>query len=130
MAEKIFANEISTKSLFKTVSSIMSFFVAALLHPEIQITAQKEIDAVTGRVRLPTFDDRPRLPFVDAICKEVLRWRPVAPLGEFKSSTGYRSLTQKTSHSTAIPLAATEDNVYEGFFIPKGSLSWRTDVFR
>jgi len=85
-----------------TVSSIMSFFVAALLHPEIQITAQKEIDAVTGRVRLPTFDDHPRLPFVDAICKEVLRWRPVAPL--------------------AIPHAATEDNVYEGFFIPKGAL--------
>jgi cytochrome P450 len=67
------------------MSSIKSFFVAALLHPEIQITAQKEIDAVTGRGRLPTFDDRPRLPFVDAICKEVLRWRPVAPLGEFNT---------------------------------------------
>jgi cytochrome P450 len=61
----------------------MSFFVAALLHPEIQIRAQEEIDAVTGRVRLPTFDDRPRLPFIDAICKEVQRWRPVTPLGEF-----------------------------------------------
>jgi len=67
----------------QTVSAIMSFLVAVLLHPEIQITAQEEIDAVTGRVRLPTFDDRPRLPFVDAICKEVLRWRPIVPLGEF-----------------------------------------------
>jgi len=80
----------------------MSFFVAALLHPEIQIRAQEEIDAVTGRERLPTFEDRPRLTFVDAICKEVLRWRPVVPL--------------------AIPHAATEDNVYRGFFIPKGAL--------
>jgi len=85
-----------------TVSSLMSFFVAALLHPEIQIRAQEEIDAVTGRERLPTFEDRQRLPFVDAICKEVLRWRPVVPL--------------------AIPHAATEDNVYRGFFIPKGAL--------
>jgi len=34
------------------------------------------------RERLPTFEDRPRLPFVDAICKEVKRWRPVVPLGE------------------------------------------------
>jgi hypothetical protein len=44
--------------------------------------AQEELDAVTRRERLPTFGDRPRLPFVDAICKEVTRWRPVLPLGE------------------------------------------------
>jgi cytochrome P450 len=60
----------------------MSFFLAALLHPDIQKRAQEELDAVTGRERLPTFDDRPRLPFVDAVCKEVMRWRPVTPLGE------------------------------------------------
>ena len=44
--------------------------------------AQKELDAVTMRERLPTFEDRPRLPFVDAICKEVKRWKPAVPLGE------------------------------------------------
>ena len=60
----------------------MPFFVAALLRPEIQMIAQREIDAVTMRERLPTFEDRPRLPFVDAICKEVKRWRPAVPLGE------------------------------------------------
>jgi hypothetical protein len=60
----------------------MSFFVAALLRPEIQTMAQAELDAVTRRERLPTFEDRPRLPFVDAICQEVVRWRPVVPLGE------------------------------------------------
>jgi cytochrome P450 len=59
----------------------MSLFLAALLHPDIQKRAQEELDAVTGRERLPTFDDRPRLPFVDAVCKEVMRWRPVIPLG-------------------------------------------------
>ena len=65
----------------------MSFLVAALLRPEIQVMAQEELDAVTRRERLPTFEDRPKLPFVDAICKEVVRWRPVVPLGELLPST-------------------------------------------
>jgi cytochrome P450 len=65
----------------------MTFIVAALLHPEIQKKAQEELDAVTMRERLPTFKDRPRLPFVDAICKEVTRWRPITPLCELLAST-------------------------------------------
>jgi cytochrome P450 len=72
---------------FQTSNSVMTFIVAALLHPEIQKIAQEELDAVTMRERLPTFEDRPRLPFVDAICKEVTRWRPIAPLGELLAST-------------------------------------------
>jgi cytochrome P450 len=59
----------------------MSFFLAASLYPDVQKQAQEELDAVTGRERLPTFEDRSRLPFVDAVCKEVLRWKPVVPLG-------------------------------------------------
>jgi hypothetical protein len=75
----------------------MPFFVAALLRPEIQTMAQKELDAVTMGERLPTFEDRPRLPFVDAICKEVKRWRPAVPLGELLFSLAHplarRSMT-------------------------------------
>jgi len=85
-----------------TVSSIMTFVVAVLVRPDIQIKAQEQLDAITGRERLPTFEDRARLPFIDAVCKEVLRWRPVTPL--------------------AIPHASTRDDVYEGFFIPKGAV--------
>lgn len=59
----------------------MSFVVAMLLYPEIQKKAQGVLDSVTRRERLPTFEDRLRLPFIDAICKEVLRWRPVFPIG-------------------------------------------------
>jgi cytochrome P450 len=59
------------------------FLVAMLLHPDIQKRAQAELDSVTGRERLPTFDDRPRLPFVDAVCKEILRWHPITPVGVF-----------------------------------------------
>ena len=60
----------------------MVFVVAVLLRPEVQTVAQKELDAVTRRERLPTFEDRLNLPFIDAICKEVIRWEPVTPLGE------------------------------------------------
>jgi hypothetical protein len=66
------------------------FVVAALLHPEVQTMAQKELDAVTRRERLPTFEDRSMLPFVDAICKEVIRWKPITPLSELLPSNRQR----------------------------------------
>ena len=59
---------------------MMSLLLAVLLHPELQRKSQDEIDSVTGRARFPTFKDRPKLPFVDALCKEVLRWRPASAL--------------------------------------------------
>ena len=71
-----------TSPRYQSASTVMSFLVAALLHPDIQTKAQQQLDAVTRRERLPTFEDRPRLPFVDAICQEVMRWKPIAPLGE------------------------------------------------
>ena len=81
---------IPTLSFFRlqTVSAILSAFLAVLLHPDLQTRAQAELDAVTGRQRLPTFEDRPRLPFVDAVCKETLRWRPVTPLGMLITCSG------------------------------------------
>lgn len=53
-----------------------------LLHPDVQKKAQAEIDAVVGPDRLPSFDDREHLPYVDAVCKELLRWHSVTPTGE------------------------------------------------
>jgi cytochrome P450 len=52
------------------------------LHPEVQIKAQAELDAVIGPRRLPDYNDRASLPYLNATVKEVLRWNPVAPLGE------------------------------------------------
>lgn len=51
------------------------------LHPEVMRKAQAELDAVVGRDRVPTFGDKDNLPYVQAIVKEVMRWRPVGPLG-------------------------------------------------
>jgi cytochrome P450 len=85
-----------------TVSSMASLFVALTLYPEVQKKAQTQIDSVISRDRLPTFEDRSRLPYIEAICKELLRWQVVLPLG--------------------FPHASSEDCVYRGFFIPKGSM--------
>ncbi len=52
------------------------------LYPEVQKKAQAEIDRVVGSTRLPNFGDRPDLPYLEHILMEVLRWNPVAPLGE------------------------------------------------
>jgi cytochrome P450 len=52
------------------------------LHPEVQKKAQAELDAVVGNGRLPTVADRSSLPYLECIMSEVLRWQPVAALGE------------------------------------------------
>ncbi len=54
--------------------------------PEVFAKAQAEVDSVLGNSgdgaeRLPTFEDRPRMPYVEAVLKEVLRWNPVGPMG-------------------------------------------------
>jgi cytochrome P450 len=71
---------------------MLTLLIACMVHPEVQNKARDEIDSVVGRERLPSFEDRPRLPFVDAMCKEVLRWRPLVPLGashQRQSRRGY-----------------------------------------
>jgi cytochrome P450 len=45
--------------------------------------AQAELDLIIGPDRLPSISDRARLPYVDALVKEVLRWAPIAPLGGY-----------------------------------------------
>ncbi|KAF7365164.1 Cytochrome p450 [Mycena venus] len=84
-----------------TVSALASFFLAMALHPDIQKRAQHEIDTVVGTHRLPEFEDRPSLPFIEALYREVMRWRPVLPLG--------------LAHATSA------HDVYNGYFIPKGA---------
>lgn len=76
--------------------------LAMVAHPEVQARAQAELDAVVGRSRIPTFADRAHLPYINALVKEALRQRPVDPLG--------------------MPHVVTEDDWYDGMFIPKGTV--------
>jgi Cytochrome P450 len=89
------------------------------LYPEVQKKAQAEIDAVVGPNRLPDFHDRPSLPYINAVVKESSRWNLVAPLGRpFVIIIVATNLTS----SAAIPRLSTNEDEYNGFYIPKGTL--------
>jgi cytochrome P450 len=65
-----------------TVASVLSFFLAMVIYPDVQRRAQAELDAIVGRERLPEFSDQDRLPYVRAVISECLRWLPAFPLGQ------------------------------------------------
>jgi cytochrome P450 len=64
-----------------TVGAVMAFFLAMLVYPDVQAKAQAEIDRVIGSDRLPEVEDRERLPYVNGIVNESLRWLPIVPMG-------------------------------------------------
>lgn len=96
------AGVILTGGLETTFSTLQVFVLAMVLFPEAQRKAQEEIDSVIGQDRLPGFDDRPRLPYVNCLLQEVLRWHPVVPLG--------------------LPHRTVEDDIYKGMCIPARSI--------
>jgi len=81
-----------TATMIKTSIVLQTFFFRMQEHPEIQRQARAELDAVVGRGRLPHFSDKAMLPFVDALCKELLRHTPAIPGGTFIS----HSMTTQT----------------------------------
>lgn len=85
-----------------TASTLEIFIFAMILYPEAQLIAQKELDSVIGPNRLPSFEDRCDLPYVVALCKEVLRWHPLT--------------------TTAFPHRLTQDDIVGDYFIPAGTM--------
>ncbi|KZT04131.1 cytochrome P450 [Laetiporus sulphureus 93-53] len=85
-----------------TATVLLTFLLAMVLHPGVFAKAQQEMDRITGRSRLPDFDDRESLPYLECVIREVYRWNPPAPLG--------------------IPHATTEEVTYRGFNIPAGTM--------
>lgn len=79
------------------------FVVAWLAHGASWVPkAQKLLDQVVGRDRLPSFADRPRLSYIDAVLHEVMRWRPSVPAG--------------------VPHLTKQSDEYMGYRIPAGSI--------
>ncbi|KAL0945844.1 hypothetical protein HGRIS_012127 [Hohenbuehelia grisea] len=105
--EKEFDVKWSAASLYSggadtTVATIDAFILAMSLFPDVQKKAQAELDRVVGTDRLPTFEDREHLPYLNALVLETLRWHAVAPTG-----VAHRS---------------QEDQFFNGYLIPKNSL--------
>ena len=72
---------IQLKCPLQTATTTIWFMLAMISQPEKQ-EVPGELDRVVGRSRLPTFRDRPNPPYVCVTVRELLRWRPIAPLGE------------------------------------------------
>ncbi|OAG01121.1 cytochrome P450 [Paraphaeosphaeria sporulosa] len=85
-----------------TVSSLMTFFLAMTLYPDVQKKAQEELDRVVGPDRLPVAADNDSLPYIHAIMLETHRWHPVVPMG--------------------FPHTSDAEDVCMGYRIPKGAM--------
>ncbi|BCS28751.1 cytochrome P450 [Aspergillus puulaauensis] len=83
-------------------STLVTFALACCAFPETLPRAWEELDRVVGPHRSPAFEDEAELVYVKAFVKEVLRWRSVAIIG-------------------GQPHAPIQDDVYEGYLIPKGT---------
>ncbi|KAH7910607.1 cytochrome P450 [Hygrophoropsis aurantiaca] len=78
------------------------FVLAMVLYPEVQERAWLSIRSVVGTTRLPNFDDRASLPYIDAVLRETSRWHPIVPAG--------------------VPHATYTEDIYNGYYIPKGAM--------
>ncbi|TBU24746.1 cytochrome P450 [Dichomitus squalens] len=82
-------------------SSLQAVFLAMSLYPEVLRKAQAELDAVVGPDRLPDFNDRDSLVYINALIREAMRWHVVLPL--------------------SLPHATIKDDELNGYFIPAGT---------
>ncbi|KAJ8482310.1 hypothetical protein ONZ51_g5439 [Trametes cubensis] len=85
-----------------TYSTVLNCILAMVLHPDKLKKAQDELDRVVGTARMPLISDKADLPYVNALIKEIMRWRPVLPLGLARCSNA--------------------EDVYRGYTIPKGTI--------
>lgn len=69
--------------------------------PEVQKKAHAELDRVVGPNRHPEFDDIDKMPYIQAIIMETMRFIPVVPFG--------------------VPHMNIEDDMFNGYYIPKGT---------
>ncbi|GME53521.1 Cytochrome p450 protein [Neofusicoccum parvum] len=82
-----------------TAGSMLTSIMLLALNPAVQKKAQEQLDEVCGAGRSPTWEDFERLPYINSIVKEGMRWRPVLPLG--------------------VPHRLNQDDMYNGMLIPK-----------
>ncbi|KAI0639039.1 cytochrome P450 [Trametes polyzona] len=95
------ATQVYTGGADTGFSTLASFILLMLEHPDVQLRAQEEIDRVIGTDRLPGWEDRESLPYLWAVMTEVLRLRP--PIN-------------------AVTRTPSQDDVHEGYAIAKDTV--------
>ncbi|XP_052570464.1 vitamin D 25-hydroxylase isoform X2 [Peromyscus californicus insignis] len=86
----------------ETTTNVLRWAVLFMaLYPNIQGQVHKEIDLIMGYSRKPSWEDKCKMPYTEAVLHEVLRFCNIVPLGIF--------------HATS------EDAIVRGYSIPKGT---------
>ncbi|XP_040925214.1 cytochrome P450 1B1-like [Betta splendens] len=86
-----------------TVSTVLQWIVLLLVkHPDVQAQLHQLLDRVVGPDRLPSLEDRRRLPYLDAFIYEAMRFTSFVPV--------------------TIPHSTTADVSVEGLRIPKDTV--------
>lgn len=102
---------------------MLACLLAMTLYPDKLKKVQEEIDRVVGMDRLPSFSDRDNLPYLGAVIKETMRWRPALPLSKSTHTTYRRSPYSPLAHeSLGIPRSTSQEDLYKGYRIPKGTV--------
>uniref|UniRef100_A0A8C9V5R9 Cytochrome P450, family 2, subfamily X, polypeptide 7 n=1 Tax=Scleropages formosus TaxID=113540 RepID=A0A8C9V5R9_SCLFO len=83
-------------------NTLLTAYLYLTTHPDVQARCQQEIDAVLGDRAHASFEDRHKMPYVQAMIHEVQRMANIIPLSVF--------------HRT------TKDTQLMGYNIPKGTL--------
>uniref|UniRef100_A0A8D2Q8L8 Cytochrome P450 family 2 subfamily W member 1 n=1 Tax=Varanus komodoensis TaxID=61221 RepID=A0A8D2Q8L8_VARKO len=83
-----------------TATTLQWAILLMMKYPDIQRKVQEEIQGVLGSERLPTAEDRRRMPFANAVAHEVQR---------------FASIVLQFPRRTAV------DTHFRGYFIPKGT---------
>uniref|UniRef100_A0A8C7UK43 Uncharacterized protein n=1 Tax=Oncorhynchus mykiss TaxID=8022 RepID=A0A8C7UK43_ONCMY len=84
-----------------TSSTLRQSFLMMIKYPHIQESVQKEIDEVIGS-RVPTVDDRVKMPYTDAVIHEVQRYMDLSP--------------------TSVPHKVMRDREFYNYHIPEGTM--------
>ncbi|KAL1938290.1 hypothetical protein VTO73DRAFT_11741 [Trametes versicolor] len=81
---------------------LFTFMLAMTRNTDVLKKAQEEVDRVVGNERLPDFNDRESLPYINALLEEVYRWNPPLPM--------------------AVPHRVMKDDHYQEYDIPAGCM--------
>ncbi|KAK7684552.1 hypothetical protein QCA50_012499 [Cerrena zonata] len=103
-------------------TTMLIIFLLMALHPHEQKKAQQEIDSITGGgQRTVSLEDRPNMPYMRALLKEVARWHVVVPMSMPPVFWSIEVLAYNLLLE-GVPRRTAETDIYNGYTIPADTI--------